>query len=140
VDRGHPDWGQVSARQKYSETVGATLYETTITAPANTPAAAPASQDMALTKGEISWLEVRFPKGPAGLMGVAIFDSDGSTQLWPGGTATWLTGDNEVIPLDTSFVVTQTGGAYKVVLKAYNNDDTYPHAALVRLWVIPYPT
>ena len=137
--RGYPDFGRVSARQRFSETVGSKLYEQDITVPANTLVGAPVSQNMVLEKGEITWAQVRFPGGPAGLVKVAIFDSDGTTQLWPGGTATWISGDNEPVDWDTQFTITAVGGVYKVILKGYNDDDTYPHTAKVRLWVVAYP-
>lgn len=137
--RGYPDFGRVSARQRYSETVGAKLYEETISVPANTLVGAPVSQDMILEKGEITWAQVRFPGGPADLLKVAIFDSDGVTQLWPGGSGTWISGDNESPEWDTEFTITSVGGVYKAVLKGYNDDDTYAHSAKVRLWVVAYP-
>ena len=137
--RGYPDFGRVSARQRFSETVGAKLYEQEIAIPANTLVGAPVSQNMVLEKGEITWAQVRFPGGPAGLVKVAIFDSDGTTQLWPGGTATWISGDNESPEWDTQFATTVVAGVYKVILKGYNDDDTYAHTVKVRLWVTPYP-
>jgi hypothetical protein len=70
---------------------------------------------------------------------VAIFAADGTTQLFPGGTSTWFKGDNEVIEFETEYKITAVDTTYKFVLKAYNDDDTYEHSALVRVWVIPYP-
>jgi len=92
-----------------------------------------------MVKGEISWVQIRFPKGPAALLKIAIFAADGTTQLWPGGAATWFRGDDEVIEFDTEYKIVPLAAVYKVILKGYNDDDTYPHAALVRAWVIPYP-
>ena len=137
--RGYPDFGRVSARQRFSEAVGAKLYEQEITVPPNTLVGAPVSQNMVLEKGEITWAMVRFPRGPAGLLKVAIFDSDGVTQLWPGGTGTWISGDNESPEWDTQYAVTEVLGVYKVIIKGYNDDDTYTHKGKVRLWVTPYP-
>lgn len=139
MPRGTPDWGRVSARQRFSETVGAVLYEQMITVAANVAVGSPTSQDMVMEKGEAAWIQVRFPAGPAGLLHIAIFDSDGTTQLFPGGSGTWFIGDNEVIEFDTEFKLTTPNGDYKFVLKGYNEDDTYQHSALVRVWVIPYP-
>jgi|GEM_PF-5585716 len=139
MGRGYPDWGKVSARLRFSETVGAKLYEQTITSPRSTAAGTPTTQDMTLEKGEVSWVQIRFPKGPSGLLHVAIFAGDGTTQLWPGGDATWFIGDDETIEFDTEYKIVIEVAAYKLVLKAYNDDDTYEHSALVRAWVIPYP-
>jgi len=139
MTRGTPDWGRVSARQRFSETVGAKLYEQIITVARGVVVGAPTTQDMTLEKGEVSWVQVRFPAGPAALLKIAIFAGDGTTQLWPGGTATWFSGDNEVIEFDTEYKIVTANAAYKLVLKGYNDDDTYEHSALVRAWVIPYP-
>ena len=139
MTRGYPDWGRVSARQRFSETVGAKLYEQEITVPANTLVGDAVPQNMVLEKGEVSWIQVRFPTGPSALLHVAIFAADGTTQLWPGGTATWFVGDNETIEFDTEYKIVPLVADYNLVLKGYNDDDTYPHSALVRAWVIPYP-
>ena len=139
MGRGYPDWGKESARLRFSETVGAKLYEQTITSPRATVVGSPTTQDMTLEKGEVSWVQIRFPKGPSGLLHIAIFAGDGTTQLWPGGTATWFVGDDETVEFDTEYKIVIQAAAYKLVLKAYNEDDTYPHSALVRAWVIPYP-
>jgi hypothetical protein len=138
--RGYPDFGRVSARQRYSETVGAKVYEQEIAVPASTAVGAPVTQNMVLEKGEITWMQVRFPAGPANLLKVAIFDSDGATQLWPGGSGTWISGDNEAPEWDTEFTINAVAGVYKLVLKGYNDDDTYPHTAKVRAWVVAYPS
>jgi len=140
MGRGYPDWGRETARLRFSQTVGAKLYEQMITVPANTASGSPTSQDMTLSKGECSWLQIRFPKGPAGYLHIAIFDANGTTQLFPGAAATWFIGDDEVIEFDTEFVVGVEDSTYKIVLKGYNNDDTFQHSALVRAWVIPFPT
>ena len=137
--RGYPDWGRETARLRFSQTVGAKLFEQKITVPKSTVEGSPTSQIMTLVKGECSWLAIRFPKGPAGYLHIAIFDADGTTQLFPGAAATWFIGDDEVIEFDTEFVVGVVATVYKIVIKGYNDDDTFEHSALVRAWVIPYP-
>ncbi len=139
MTRGHPDWGRVSARMRFSETVGAKLYEQKITVAKGVASGSPSSEDLILEKGEVSWIQVRFPAGPSALLHIAIFAGDGTTQLWPGGSATWFVGDDEVIEFDTEYSIVIEAADYKLVLKGYNEDDTYEHSALVRAWVIPYP-
>lgn len=139
MPRGYPDWGRETARLRFSQTVGAKLFEQMITVPANTLVGSPASQGMVLVKGECSWVQIRFPKGPAGYLHIAIFDADGTTLLFPGAAATWFIGDDEVVEFDTEFVVSAVAAVYKIVIKGYNDDDTFPHSALVRAWVIPFP-
>lgn len=88
-------------------------------------------------KGFLSQLEIIIPPGCAGLVGVSIFN--GATQLYPGTAATWLTGDNADIYADIDYDVPLIGGVYKLTIKGYNDDDTYQHVPIVRLWVVAYP-
>ena len=137
MTRGSPDWQPWTGVQRFAATGGATPFEQKITVAANTTAGSPSSQDVTLVKGFVSHVWIRFPQGPAGLAGIAIFDQ--ATQLWPGGTATWFTGDNEVIEFDTEYDVPDVGGTYKLTIKGYNSDDSYEHAALIRVWVVTLP-
>ena len=140
MPRGAPDWKPWTAVQRFSEVVGAQTFEQKLNVPANTPNTSPISQAIELTKGFVAKVSIRFPSGPAGLLGIAIFD--GATQLWPGITATWFTGDNETIEFETEYVVpfVNTGAEkYKLTAKGFNDDDTYPHTALVRIWVVKFP-
>jgi len=135
--RGSPDWQPWTAIQRFSATGGATPYEQRITVPANTPEVSAVSQDIILTKGFVSHVWIRFPQGPVGLLSIAIYDQ--GTKIWPGGTGQWFTGDNEVIEFDTEYDVPLVGTDRKLTIKGFNTDDSYEHAALIRIWVVKLP-
>jgi len=135
--RGSPDWQPWNAVQRFSGTGGAAPYEQKIDVPANTDDDTPATQDIELAKGFVSHVWIRFPQGPAGLMGIAIYDQ--ASKLWPGATGQWFTGDNEIIEFNTEYDVPDVGGTYKLTIKGYNTDDSYEHSALVRIWTVKLP-
>lgn len=135
--RGSPDFQPWTAVQRFAGTGGAVPFEQKLTVPANTPEASPVSQDITLKKGFVSHVWIRFPQGSVGLLRVAIYDQ--STQLFPGGTGQWFTGDNEIIEFDTEYDVPNIGGTYKLTLKGWNEDDSYEHSVLVRIWVVSLP-
>lgn len=135
--RGSPDWQPWTAVQRFAATGGATPFEQLITVAAGVTSGSPTSQAFALVKGFVSKVWIRFPQGPAGLLKIAIFNE--ATQLWPGTAATWFRGDNEIIEFDTEYDVPLVSAAYKLTLKGYNDDDSYSHDALVRIWVVKLP-
>jgi len=140
--RGSPDWQPWVALQRFSETGGAVPFEQKITVPANTPEASPTTVDIDLCKGFIAHVWIRFPTGPAGLLHVAIGDPNTGEKIWPGAAGQWFTGDNEVIEFDTEYDVPYVNSGvekYHMHLIGWNEDDTYPHSALVRIWVVKIP-
>ena len=137
--RGYPDYGRVSARQRFSQDPGAHVEEQKITVLAGVPEGTPTSQNFVLYKGEIGFIEVRFPSGPSGLLHIALYDADGTTKLWPKAAGAWYAGDAEAVEIETEFTINAVASVYKLVLKGYNEDITYDHSAKVRAWVIPYP-
>jgi len=135
--RGSPDWQPWTAVQRFSATGGATPYEQKITVAANTAEGSASSQDITLEKGFVSHVWIRFPQGSAGLLHIGIFAGD--TKLWPGAAGQWFTGDNEIIEFDTEYDVPKVDTTYKLTLEGWNEDDSYEHAALVRIWVVKLP-
>jgi hypothetical protein len=135
--RGSPDWQPWNAVQRFSGTGGAVPFEQKITSPAETVEGAPTEQEIELCKGFISRVWVRFPSGPVGLLHVCIYDE--ATKLWPGASGQYFTGDNEVIEFNVEYDVPLVGSDYKLTIKAWNEDDAYPHSALVRVWVVQLP-
>jgi hypothetical protein len=137
MTRGHADWQPWTAVQRYAGTGGAVPFEAMITVPANTAEASPASQDIALCKGFVARVWIRFPAGSVGLLHVAIYDQ--STKIFPGASNQWFSGDNEIIEFETEYDVPLVAGNYKLTIKGYNEDDSYPHSALVRIFVVRLP-
>lgn len=140
MSRGSPDWQPWLAIQRFSKTGGATPYEQKVTIPANTADGDFTPEDMVLEKGFISRMWIRFPRGPAGLLHIRILNDDGTVQLFPGGSGDF-TGDNEIIEFDTEQDVpyNATADEYRIQLDGYNEDDSYEHAALIRVWVVALP-
>ncbi len=137
MTRGSPDFQPWTAVQRFAKTGGAVVFEEQISVPANTIEGSPATQDIELVKGFISRVRIRFPPGSAGLLHIAVNDVD--TQLWPGAAGQWFTGDNEFIEFDTEYDVPLIGSDYKLTLYGWNEDDSYPHIAIARMWVIKLP-
>jgi hypothetical protein len=137
MPRGAPDYQPWTNVQRFAATGGATPYEQKITVPANTVVGAPVSQDITLVKGFVSHVGIRFPHGSSWMMGLAIFN--GATQLWPGTAGGWFYGDGELTEWDTEYDVPLVAGVRKLTIKGYNDDDSYAHAALIRMWVVALP-
>jgi len=136
--RGSPDFQPWTAIQRFAATGGAVAFEEQIAVPANTTELSPVTQDIVLCKGFISTVRLRFPPGSAGLMHIAVFDQ--ATQLWPGSTDQWFSGDNEFIDFDTEYDVPYVTDEYKLTLHGWNEDDSYPHICIARMWVIKLPS
>ena len=135
--RGSPDWQPWTSVQRFSGTGGAVAYEQKINVPAATAVGSPVSQDINLTKGFLSKVQIRFPAGSVGLLHIALYN--GATKLFPDDANQWYTGDNEVIEFNTEYDVPNVSNSYKMTIKGWNEDDTYAHGALVRLWVVKLP-
>jgi hypothetical protein len=95
--------------------------------PANTVALSPVEYTIGLTKGTITRVQVYFPWGCAGLVGVQVLRY--TWQLFPQSRGEWLIGndamweDNGRYPLDTE--------PFEVLVRVYNLDDSYEHAPIV---------
>ena len=105
------------------------LYVKALTIPANTAAGSPTEEDLQLTDGIITRVEVEFPAGCAGL---AHSDARrGRHQVYPTNPGGNLCSDNHVIvwndyeDLDAEPRVLTIGG--------WNLDDTYPHTITWRI-------
>lgn len=139
--RGSPDWQPWVALQRFSETGGATPFEQKVSVAAGTAEGSATLTDIELCKGFVAHVWIRFPSGPAGLMHVGIYDPDAgvAAKIWPGVTAQWFSGDNEIIEFNTEYDVPDIAGTYKLQVQAWNEDDTYGHSVLVRIWVVEIP-
>ncbi len=134
---GAPDWAPWAGVARSHRTGGATVFEQTITLPASTLVGAPVTQTIALAKGFIVQGEVLFPTGCAGLAKVALFN--GAAQVFPGTAGSWFTGNGDPIQWMADYASPLVGASYLMTIKGYNDDDTYQHVPIVRLWVVFYP-
>lgn len=81
-----------------------------------------------LVRGIVQPLEVIFPPGPAGLVGVRAYQ--GSHQLVPQRDTTWLTGDGITYPHATP--IDLLAAPYTITVEGYNEDETYDHTIIFR--------
>ena len=77
----------------------------------------------------ITFVRIRFPPGPNGLLKVAIFY--GEKQLFPWEESTWFIGDDETIAWDEYFVLPER--PCRLIVRVKNDDDTYEHSVLVTI-------
>ena len=71
----------------------------------------------------ITYVRIRFPPGPSGLLRVAVHY--GEKRIFPYEADTWFYGDNEIIEWHEYYELPETPCTLKVI--AVNDDDTYDH-------------
>lgn len=91
--------------------------------PKSTPILTPTTHVLQMAHGVVSKVWMGFPPGCAGWAHVSIHYLN--QQLWPSNPDSWYTWDNGVIEFDEDYELTEF--PYKLTLKGYNEDDTYPH-------------
>ena len=72
----------------------------------------------------ISYVRIRFPPGPQGLLKVSIFY--GIKQIFPYEESTEFAGDDEIIDWQEYWELPES--PCRLVIKAKNEDDTYDHS------------
>lgn len=112
------------------------FYEKRITVPANTPEADQVSVELAVHPGTVEQVEISFPKGCAGLVGLRIFYWE--HQVWPTNLEEVFRADGETIHFNEDFEL--PGAPFLFQIRAFNQDDTYQHQPIVRLKIAPFGT
>jgi len=100
--------------------------------PANTSSSSPKTLDIELPVGVIHKLDILFPPGCCGLVGVAIFQ--GIHLIWPSYSDEWFSTDGETITFEEFYEVRR--GLTTFTLKGYNTDDTYSHTIVFRFGIL----
>lgn len=108
------------------------IYLKQITTPAQTYRDNPMETVLPVSKGLVYKVELKFPAGSTGLLGVEIFD--GSHQVWPSSPSQWFTGDDDVISYDDTYL--KLSPPYELQIKTYNDDDYYDHLFILRLGLV----
>lgn len=85
-----------------------------------------------VTKGLVYKVEVFFPPGSAGLMGVAVFD--GLYQVWPSNVGEFFIGEDQEIDFDDLYL--KESAPFEFQCYTYNTDETYPHFVSVRIGLV----
>jgi hypothetical protein len=109
------------------------FYEFAIAVPANTPASAPLDTDVQLVAGVITWVEVQFPDGCFGLAHAKILHD--LHQVWPTNTDGDISANNEHVDWFESYEM--NAEPYDLTLRAWNDDDSFPHTLTFRFAVTP---
>ncbi len=106
------------------------LFEVTI--PAVTLQANPVTQRVAINQGTISFIEVHFPQGCAGLVRACI--DYNSIQILPWNKDASLYGDNRLYKVDLNLPLKDP--PYEFVVRGWSDDDTYPHIVSVGIMLL----
>ena len=108
------------------------IYKLDINLPANTAILSATDTTMRLTKGRIKKVEVYFPWGCAGLVGIQVIRK--TWQLAPLTRGEWLKGND--LLLSHTYDYDLGVEPYDLVIKGYNIDDTYEHTPFVIIEII----
>ncbi len=108
------------------------IYSKNITTVKNTARTALKRTVLDVTKGLVYKVELYFPSGSAGLMGVAVFD--GLYQCWPSSPGEFFIGEDQTISFDDLYL--KSSAPYTFQVLTYNVDDTHAHAVNVRIGLV----
>jgi hypothetical protein len=99
-----------------------------VTVSAGTAKATPASIPMVWREGYVEWIEMRWPRGPSGLVGIQILHS--GTRVIPKADNNFLVTDDEILkwPIEGY----PTAGVWSIA--AYNT-DVYDHTIQFRIGI-----
>ena len=107
------------------------IYTKTVTTPKSTVAATPRITPWEIALGLIYKVEIMYPPGPGGLVGVSMHTA--SYQLYPNDSDEWFIGDNITISFDDQYLFNQETSQLEIY--SYNTDDYYNHTVQVRLGI-----
>ncbi len=107
------------------------IYEKRLTIPKLTLEAAPASETLEIHPGIIKQVSIYFPPGCAALAHVQMFYWE--RQFWPTNPNSDFTGDGILLSFPEDLKIVDP--PYDIVIKGWNDDDTYPHTPIVRFQV-----
>jgi len=110
------------------------IYEFTLTVPADTKKESPVTKRLKLTAGVITRMSWFWPIGTHQLGHLQVYE--GKYQLWPSNPDGDLTGDGESYTFDEYHVLKKP---YVLMMKAWNDDDTYEHTVTLRFNIIRKP-
>ena len=109
-------------------------YVVSLTVPKNTPQSKPLSVEIIPQAGSIERGRIMFPLNAAGLLGARLLDRDQQFMPAPNSPTGWVTGDGVTIEWEEDRQL--TGPPYRMLLQAYNLDDTYNRTIELRLEIV----
>jgi len=83
--------------------------------------------------GMVKGIDITFPPGCAGLVGVQVYHRE--HILAPSDKGEWVHGDNRTAHWETGWPIVGAGNYIGIVV--YNNDDTYEHTISVGMSHVP---
>lgn len=109
------------------------FYSQIFTVPKNTPTTAPYTESFSIVTGILNQVGVIVAPGHAGLTGCAI--DKGLHQIAPVSGSEWFSGDDSVFSYPEYIEISSDDT--ELTLRGYNNDDTYDHAFIVSISILP---
>ena len=91
------------------------------------------SSNIKAARGVIHKVDIVFPSGCAGLVKVAIFL--GSSPMIPSTAGMTISGDGEIVNIPEFVNLRKDFNI--ITIKGFNEDDTYDHTILFRIYVLP---
>jgi len=104
------------------------LFEYPLTVPIDTEAAAPVTLEALLCAGTVTRVDVQFPAGCAGMVGVSIWRHD--HQVWPVNLDESITGEDATVSWPESYDLDDEPFAF--TLKGSSPGTAYPHVITCR--------
>ena len=104
-----------------------------VTIPSNTPKSKSYIVKAPLPRGVIHKIDIHFPPGPSGLVGVRVTRS--GRPVYPSNPKEWFVTDNETITFPEYYVIDNMDPPFEI--HGYNEDDTYDHTITFRFGVLP---
>lgn len=108
-------------------------YRGSLTIPANTPAAEPATLTIGLTYGRIEHVSILFPAGSSGLANLIVLYHE--RQIFPTSPEQSFIGDDHLITFQESFPIHDL--PFEVTLVGWSPGSTLSHAIYVDFSVEP---
>ena len=109
------------------------IYIKELDVPANTTIDNPCNVELGLVQGVITEVNILFPIGCRGLVGVRIYDFE--HIVWPSNPDHWLIADGETIEWQDDYMM--SGYPNVLRLEGYNLDDSYTHTVYFRFVALP---
>ena len=107
------------------------FYDFPITLDADGDKLSPISTECVITHGIVKRVEVLFPRGCIGLVGIAIDKS--AHQVWPNNSGSYFISDGETIAFNEDYPVFDK--PFMMIVRGYNTDTLYPHTVHVRFLI-----
>jgi len=109
------------------------IYSLAVAAPKNTTKASPVEETLVVHPGVVKQLDILIPDRCAGLLHVVILRN--LQQIWPPYEDDDFTGDDTHWSFPEEYHVADAPFVFTV--RAWNDDDTYPHTAYVAMAILP---